>query len=259
MSLFELLAASSGVVAVLMVLLWLASLALRDVSIVDVFWGLGFVVIAWLSFVLTEESSARKVLLLVMTSIWGLRLTAHLARRKYGEPEDSRYQAMRKSIGPRFPFLSLFVVFGPQGLVMLIVALPLMAGPFEASPLGLLAFLGAALWCAGLLFEAVGDYQLARFKTDPANRGKVLDQGLWRYTRHPNYFGDFLVWWGIYLVAAGPSAWWTVIGPLLMSFLLLRISGVALLERSLRQSKEGYAAYQAKTSAFFPWPPRSDA
>lgn len=256
MSLLELIGINLAVTAVLMFLVWLASIKLRDVSIVDVFWGLGFVVIAWLSFVLTGEITGRKALLVLVTSIWGLRLSVYLAWRKSGAPEDPRYHAMRKSIGPRFWLISLFLVFGLQGIIMNVVALPVMAGQFDPSPIGFWAFLGVALWIVGLLFEAVGDYQLARFKADANNRGKVMDRGLWRYTRHPNYFGDFLVWWGIFFAAQGQGSWWTGIGPLVMSFLLLRVSGVSLLERSLEHSKEGYADYMARTSAFFPWPPR---
>jgi steroid 5-alpha reductase family enzyme len=149
------------------------------------------------------------------------------------------------------------VVFGLQGLIMNTVALPVMAGQLDRSPLSGWAVLGIGLWTVGLLFETIGDYQLARFKAEPNNSGKVMDRGLWRYTRHPNYFGDFLVWWGVYFAALGEGIWWTAIGPVVMSFLLLRVSGVALLERSLQRSKDGYADYIARTSAFFPWPPSS--
>jgi len=260
MSFSEVLTVNLVVTGVLVFLVWLVSVKLADVSIVDIFWGFGFVVIAWLTFLATANNSpatGRRLLLAVLTTIWGLRLTLHLARRKIGEPEDHRYQAMRHSIGPRFWLISLGVVFGLQGLIMNIVALPIMAGPFEQAPLGVPAVVGVVLWAIGLTFEALGDWQLARFKADPGNRGKVLDQGLWRYTRHPNYFGDFLVWWGLYLVAVGGQFWWTVIGPVLMSVLLMRVSGVTLLERSLQASKPAYAEYQRRTSAFFPRPPRN--
>lgn len=256
MNLPELLAVNLAVTATLMLLVWLVSVILRDVSIVDVFWGLGFVVIAFLTFFLTGESTSRKVLLLALTSVWGGRLATYLAWRKCGTPEDYRYRAMRESIGPRFWLVSLVVVFGLQGLIMNVVALPVVAGQLERSPMSGWTVLGVGLWTVGLLFETIGDYQLARFKADPNNRGKVMDRGLWRYTRHPNYFGDFLVWWGVYFAALGESTWWTALGPLVMSFLLIRVSGVALLERSLQHSKEGYADYIARTSAFFPWPPR---
>lgn len=258
MSLFELIAVNLAVTAVLMLLVWLESLMLRDVSIVDVFWGLGFTVIAWVTFFLTGEATARKLGLCLLTSVWGLRLAEHLARRKIGTPEDARYKAMREAVGPRFWLVSLFTVFGLQTLVMNVVALPVVAGQRDPAPLGGWSYLGIGLWAVGFLFETIGDFQLARFKADPRHRGQVMDRGLWRYTRHPNYFGDCLVWWGIYVFALGSGrSWWTAIGPLVMTVLLVRVSGVALLERSLQRSKEGYADYMARTSPFFPWPPRS--
>jgi steroid 5-alpha reductase family enzyme len=258
MSLLEVLAINLAVTAILMLVIWLASLPLRDVSIVDAFWGPGFVLVAGVTFVLTGDGSPRKVLLLLLTALWGLRLGAYLAWRKAGTPEDHRYRAMRDAVGPRFWLVSLFVVFLLQGLIMNVVALPVVAGQLDRSPLNAWSVLGVAFWAVGFLFECVGDWQLARFKADPSNRGKVMDRGLWRYTRHPNYFGDFLVWWGLFFASLGEQpVWWTVVGPALMSYLLLRVSGVTLLEQSLRQTKEGYAEYVARTSAFFPWPPRS--
>lgn len=259
MKLLELIGINFGVTLALMLVIWLVSVKLHDVSIVDACWGMGFVVIAWVTFALTGENAARKVLLAALTSIWGLRLSLYLAWRKLGTPEDSRYQAMRASIGPKFWWVSLFLVFGLQGLIMNIVALPVMSGQLDESPLGICAVMGVVLWSVGLIFETVGDYQLARFKADANNRGKVMDSGLWRYTRHPNYFGDFMIWWGIFFAAQGEGSWWTFVGPLVMSILLLRVSGVTLLERSLQTSKPGYAEYMARTSAFFPWPPRRQA
>jgi steroid 5-alpha reductase family enzyme len=256
MNLLELLGANFAATAVLLFLVWLLSVRLSDVSIVDVFWGLGFTAIAALSGFLTADPSPRKFLIITLTSLWGLRLSAYLAWRKFGTPEDHRYRSMRESIGSHFWLVSLFVVFGLQGIIMNIVALPVMAGELDGSPLNGWAVLGIGLWGVGILFETVGDYQLARFKANPINQGKVMDRGLWRYTRHPNYFGDFMVWWGIYFAALSQSTWWTAIGPMVMSFLLLRVSGVTLLERSLQRSKVGYADYIARTSSFFPWPPR---
>ena len=153
--------------------------------------------------------------------------------------------------------ISLFVVFWLQGLIMWVVALPIQVAHFGATALGWLDAIGVGVWMAGWLFESVGDWQLARFKANAENHGKVMDRGLWRYTRHPNYFGDFLVWWGLYLVAAATGAWWTVISPLLMSILLIRVSGVALLERSLKEKRPDYKDYAARTSSFFPWPPKT--
>ena len=249
---------NAAVVLGLMTAMWLVSLALRDASIVDIFWGAGFAVIAWVTFFAADGSQARRMLLLVLTTLWGLRLALYLAWRNIGKGEDYRYRAMRKRYGDRFPLISYGTVFLLQGALMWVVSLPVQAGQVPGSPDGLiwLDFVGIALWLIGIFFETVGDIQLARFKADPANAGKVMDRGLWRYTRHPNYFGDFMVWWGLYAIAlATGDAWWTVVGPLLMSFLLLRVSGVALLEKSLNKRREGYADYAARTNAFFPGPP----
>ncbi len=251
------LAVNAGIVAAAMAVLWLVSLALKDASIVDIFWGAGFVVVAWATFLVADGEQARRVLLVTLTTIWGLRLAGYLAWRNLGKGEDYRYQAMRRRQGDRFWIWSLIMVFGLQGALMWAVSLPVQAGQVPSGGLNVLDFVGIALWAVGLFFETVGDVQLARFKADPANQGKVMDRGLWRYTRHPNYFGDFLVWWGLYLIAlATGAAWWSVVGPIVMSVLLIRVSGAALLERSLRKRKDGYADYVARTSAFFPRPPR---
>ena len=259
MSLPGLLALDASVVLALVTVLWGVSLAVRDSSIVDIFWGSGFVVIAWLGFAAGDDGGARSWLLALMVTAWGLRLSAYLARRNLGKGEDHRYREMRRRHGDSWPLRSLFVVFWLQGALMWVVSLPVQAAMADPATAGLgpLDWIGVAVWAVGLGFEAAGDWQLARFKADPANRGRVMDRGLWRYTRHPNYFGDFCVWWGIWLVAlAAGTAWWTVVGPLLMSFLLIRVSGVAMLERSIGKRREGYEDYAGRTSAFFPRPPR---
>lgn len=250
------LVTSATVISVLMVLTWLISLVLRDASIVDLIWGLGFVLVAWASF-LTAESEDWT--LPFLTTVWGLRLSSYLAWRNHGQPEDYRYRAMRNHYGKSFPWVSLLTVFGLQGLIMWIVSLPLQAGAISTNPdWHWLLIPGVVFWATGLCFEAIGDWQLARFKANPVNAGSVCDSGLWRYTRHPNYFGDFAVWWGLYLVAMSDSgAWWAVIGPIVMSIFLMRVSGVTLLERSLTKTKPHYADYIARTNAFFPGPPRS--
>jgi len=259
------LAVAAAVIAGAMVLLWLVSLAARDTSIVDIFWGPGFVLVAWTVFAwvtahdLPDGGGARRLLLAALVTVWGLRLGIYLGRRNLGKGEDYRYVAMREKARGRFWLISLGKVFLLQGLLMWVVSLPLQAGQLPSTPdgLGPLALAGAAVWAIGLFFESLGDWQLARFKSDPANRGRVMDRGLWRYTRHPNYFGDFLVWWGLYLVALeGHGTWWTVAGPLLMSFLLLRVSGVAMLEKTIATRRPGYEQYVRRTSAFFPLPPR---
>jgi steroid 5-alpha reductase family enzyme len=260
MSIESVLLANLAAIALLVVVLWVVSLVRRDASIVDMFWGLGFVVIAWLSLYQAGQSSARSLLLTLLVSLWGLRLSAYLTWRNLGKPEDYRYVAMREKHGKRFPIVSLVTVFGLQGLLMWIISLPIQVGIVTAHDWHPVVAIGIVCWLTGLTFEAVGDYQLARFKADPANSGSVMNQGLWRYTRHPNYFGDFLVWWGFYLVALeSTSWWWTIIGPLLMSFLLIRVSGVRLLESSLRSRVAGYEDYVRKTSAFFPFPPKQSS
>jgi steroid 5-alpha reductase family enzyme len=262
MGVTELFAAMALMVAGCMLALWLWSLALRDASIVDIFWGLGFVAIAGLGFFLTAgDGSARRGLIATMASLWGLRLSGYLFWRNAGRGEDPRYAAMRRRWGGRFWWVSLFTVFALQGVVMWIVSLPVQLGQLApGGPLGALDALGFALWALGLGFESVGDAQLARFRADPANAGRVMDRGLWRYSRHPNYFGDFCVWWGIFLVALS-TRWgiWSIFGPALLTFFLLRVSGVPLLERDIEQRRPGYAAYVARTSAFFPRPPRRTA
>jgi steroid 5-alpha reductase family enzyme len=187
-----------------------------------------------------------------------LRLSLHLARRNLGKGEDFRYVRMRERFGARFWIVSLFVVFLLQAGLAWTVSLPIQAGQIVGSeqPLGPLDGLGFGVWLVGLVFETVGDGQLARFRADPTNRGRVLDRGLWRYTRHPNYFGDFCVWWGLWLIAVSAGAPWSVIGPLLMSVLLIRVSGKGLLERTIGERRPGYADYVDRTSGFFPLPPK---
>ena len=259
MGLGELLAATALVLGACMLALWLASLALRDASIVDIFWGLGFAIVASLAFLWTEGPGARRGLVALLTVAWGLRLAGHLLWRNAGRGEDPRYAAMRRHWGSRFPRVSLFTVFLLQGVLLWVVSLPVqVAQASPGGPLGALDAAGVALYGVGLFFETAGDWQLARFKADPRNAGRVMDRGLWRYTRHPNYFGDFCVWWGIFLVAVStPHGPLTVVGPLLMSFLLLRVSGVPMLERGIEQRRPDYAAYRRRTSAFFPLPPKA--
>jgi steroid 5-alpha reductase family enzyme len=251
------LAANGLLVAACMLAIWLLSLRLSDASIADVFWGAGFAAVAIASLALSPRSP-RALLLAAMATGWGLRLALHLGRRWRGRGEDRRYRAMREAWGSRFPAVSLFTVFLLQGALMWVVSLPIQAGARDGAvrPLGALDELGVALFAVGLAFEAVGDAQLARFLSDRGNAGKVMETGLWRYTRHPNYFGDALVWWAIGLVACSAGAWWSLAGPALMTFLLLRVSGVTLLEKDIRSRRPGYAAYVTRTSAFLPWPPR---
>lgn len=248
----------AGVILGLMLLLWLLSLLLKNASIVDIFWGTGFVIADWVYFALTPEGYLpRKLLISALVTIWGLRLSLHILRRNWGKPEDFRYQKWRNENGRKWWWLSFFQVFLLQGALMWIISAPLLAAQLGSYPqhLSVFDFLGALLWLVGFFFEVVGDYQLARFKTNKENKGKVMNTGVWRYTRHPNYFGDSAQWWGYYLVAAGAGGWWTIFSPILMTLFLLRVSGVTLLEKTM-QSRPGYKEYIETTSAFIPWFPR---
>jgi steroid 5-alpha reductase family enzyme len=250
---------AGGVILGLMILLWLLSVALRNSSIVDIFWGTGFVVVAWTAFLLTPDGFLpRKLLLAGLVSVWGLRLSTHILRRNWGKPEDFRYARWREESGRRWWWFSFFKVFLLQGILLWIISTPLIAAQVSRLPgrLGWLDALGVVVWAIGFFFEAVGDAQLERFKADPANKGKLLATGVWRYTRHPNYFGDAAQWWGYFLIAAAAGAWWTVFCPILMTVLLVRVSGVALLEKTLVETKPGYREYARTTNAFLPWLPR---
>lgn len=255
----EVLPLTAAVLLVAFALLWALSVALRDASIVDVFWGPGFALVAWTAFLQGDGAGPRPWLAAGLTTLWGLRLGGYLLWRNAGHGEDRRYRAMRRHHGARFVWVSAVTVFGLQGVLMWIVSLPVQAAATSRGGLGVLDALGVLLFGAGLLFESVGDWQLARFKADPANRGRVLDRGLWAWTRHPNYFGDFLLWWGLFALAAAAGSWWTAVGPVAMSVLLMRVSGVTLLERGLARSKEGWSDYAARVPAFFPRPPGSRA
>ena len=246
------------IILALMSALWLVSLALRNSSIIDIFWGAGFVAANWIFFALAPEgAAARKWLIGMLVTLWGVRLSLYVLWRNWGKPEDFRYQKWRRESGAIWWWKSLFQVFVLQGLLMWIISAPLLAAQREAAPAGLtlLDTLGMAVWLLGFFFESVGDLQLARFKADPRNKGQVMERGVWRYTRHPNYFGDAAQWWGFYLIALAAGGWWTVFSPILMTVLVLRVSGVALLEKTL-ETRPGYKEYARKTSAFVPWPPR---
>jgi steroid 5-alpha reductase family enzyme len=253
------IAAALAAILVYMTALWAVSLALRNAGIVDIFWGLGFVLSAITYFALADGFDGRRLLVLILVGAWGLRLSGYIGWRNLGHEEDYRYRSMRERAGASFWWRSYFQVFMLQGLLLWVISAPLLASmhnedPDHFTPVDLF---GAALWCVGIFFETVGDYQLARFKADPANRGKVMRSGLWRYTRHPNYFGDATIWWGLWIIAAGtPWGWATVFAPIIMTALLLRVSGVALLERTITRRRPEYADYIESTSAFIPWLPK---
>lgn len=244
-----------------MTILWLVSVWRGDASIVDPFWGTGFILLAFFYAFLTDGPVPRRWLILILVTAWGLRLSLYLLWRNWGQGEDYRYRQFRQNAGPeRYWWVSFFQVFLLQGTLLWLVSAPLLGALTTPGypELRWLDYLGLGVWIIGFIFEAGADWQLARFKADPRNQGKLLTDGLWRYTRHPNYFGDAAVWWGFGLISLSAGAPWAALGALLMTFLLLRVSGVALLERSLKKKKPGYEAYSRRTSAFFPWPPKEE-
>ena len=249
-----------GIIMLALTGLWLISLAIKDASIIDIFWGFGFVILVWFyaSQIGFENMGPRNWVFIALVTAWGLRLTAYLGYRNIGKAEDYRYAQWRADNGKKWWWLSFIRVFALQGFLMWIIS-PLFIPALKAGgDLQILDYIGIALWAVGFYFEAVGDWQLMRFKKNPDNKGKVMDQGVWRYTRHPNYFGDATMWWAYFLFAlAYPWGWVFIFGPAFMNFLLLRVSGVAMLEVKLKKSKPKYAEYIRKTSAFIPMPPKA--
>lgn len=247
-------------VLTLLVGLWGISLSIKDSSIIDIFWGPGFVLMGWFYYhQMLDEWNLRLFVFCMLVTIWGIRLGGYLGIRNWGKGEDPRYQAFRKEGGNNYWWISLFKVFVFQGIILWVLASIFYAAMFYnpgRSTLNWLDYIGLIIWVAGFLWEAIGDYQLMRFKRNPQNQGKVLDQGLWKYSRHPNYFGDALLWWGYYCFALSVGAWMYIFSPLIMSFLLMRISGVSMLERNLKKAKTNYSEYMEKTPAFFPRIPK---
>ena len=249
---FVALAALCGAAA----LVWVVSVQRRNVAIVDSLWSPMFILAAFVYAGFSTALAPRALLVVVLVSLWGMRLSIYITVRNWGHGEDRRYQAIRARNEPNFTIKSLYLVFLLQALLAWIISLPLHAAIVRGGDLAALDYLGAALWLVGFSFEAGGDWQLSRFKADPANRGAVMDRGFWRYTRHPNYFGDFCVWWGFYSIALAAGGWWSIPGPLLMSVLLMRVSGVTLLEKDIGERRPDYAEYVRRTNAFFPGLPR---
>jgi steroid 5-alpha reductase family enzyme len=249
-------------VASMMVMGWVVSLVFRNVTIVDSLWGLGFVVIAWLTYFMSDGFWGRKLLIAILVTLWGLRLSAYLSWRNWGKGEDPRYGGWREKSGDRFWLVSLFKVFILQAVFLWVIALALQIGQLARTPatLTLLDITGIIFWTIGFIFESVGDWQLAHFKSDPTNKGLVMDRGLWAFTRHPNYFGEFLIWWGVFLITLStPNSWWTIFSPLIMTAVLLKMTGIPLTEKGLVENRPGYSDYIKRTSAFFPWRPAKEA
>ena len=253
---------NASVLAAMMLALWAVAVRIGDVSFIDAVWALGMVVLALASWWQLDMPGTRATLILVMTAVWGLRLGLHLLGRWRASGEDPRYARMlgKAKAAGGYGRAALTLVFAPQALLLFLVCLPAQLGILASPlPIGPLALAGAVLWLVGMVFEAVGDAQLKAHRANPAMKGKVLDTGLWRYTRHPNYFGDACVWWGIWLVAAEAGltvALFSLIGPLFLTFTLTRWSGKPLLERGLAKTRPGYADYVQRTSGFIPWPPK---
>jgi len=236
---------------------WAVATVRRNVGLVDIFWSLFLLLAAAVYVFFGPDPGARALLTLVLVAAWSLRLAGYLAARNWNAPEDHRYRAIRARNEPGFAWRSLYLVFGLQAVLAWRVAAPLAAAIGAPGALRAFDVAGAVLVSFGIVWETIGDAQLARFKADAANAGRVMDRGLWRYSRHPNYFGEFCVWWGFYAIALGAGAGWTVFSPVLMTVLLLRISGVALLEKDIGERRPAYRDYIARTNAFFPGPPKA--
>lgn len=244
----------TALAAILLVgaLAWVVSVLIHDVSFVDSLWSLFFLLAAALFALDAGELTLRAQIVLACVMLWSLRLSLHITIRNWGEAEDHRYQKIRADNEPGFIVKSLYIVFGLQGLLAWIIVIPLLPAISSEAPLNPIDIAALLVFGVGLFFEAIGDWQLSRFKASERSDGQVLESGLWRYTRHPNYFGEFCIWWAFWLFAVSTGAWWTVYAPLLMSFLLLRVSGVAMLEKDISDRRPAYAEYKLNTNAFFP-------
>lgn len=255
-----LLIATIAAVLIHTTIAWIISVRKSRADVIDPFWGPGFVLVATVTAIASDSKPSRAGwVLLALVTIWGIRLGWHLLKRWLKEEhEDRRYAAMRHAGNARWWLRSLVTVFWLQAVILWIVATPLIYAISSEEPFFLPGVIsGIALFCVGLFFEAVGDYQLTQFRQQPDSQGKVMDRGLWKYTRHPNYFGDFTVWWGFFTFSVSCGApWWTVVSPLIMSVLLMKFSGVGMLEKDISNRRPGYQDYVKRTNAFFPWIPK---
>ena len=263
----EALIANATILLGVTLILWAISVQVDDVSFIDSFWGGGMALMAFVSWMQLASPGPLATLLMAMAVIWGARLCIYLFLRWRREGEDKRYERMLRKDREkgRFAFAALTKIFLGQALLLFMVSSPAQYGILEAAssePISGLALTGFVIWAIGIFFEWVGDWQLAKFKADPANKGQVMDRGLWRYTRHPNYFGDACAWWGIWIASAS-AGWWvaaaTVIGPIFLTFTLTKWSGAPLLEGGMKKSRPGYEDYKQRTSGFFPLPPRKSS
>ena len=257
MAIFLLYAAIT--VFIYMSILFVIAIIQRDNSLADIGWGLGFTIVALLTFFLDKGFTARHIVVTALVVIWGTRLTTHIFLRHRGKGEDPRYAAWRKEWGRWVIIRSFFQVFMLQGLLLLfIVYVVIVVNSSSVEGFSILDICGLAVWIIGFLFESVGDFQLKQFLADEKNRGHIMSTGLWRYTRHPNYFGEATMWWGIFLIALSvPYGWTAIISPIVITFLLLRVSGVILLEKEFMDNEE-FNEYKKRTSAFIPWFPKRE-
>jgi len=250
--------ANFAAITALMTTGWVMSIKYQNVTIVDSLWGVGFVLVALTTFLVGSGFDGRRILVLLLTAMWGLRLTAHLTWRNWGQAEDHRYGQWRRESGPHFWWVSLFKVFWLQAVFLWVISLVLQHAMLAPQPVyfTILDIAGTLIWLIGMFFETVGDWQLSRFKSNPDNSRRVMDQGLWAWSRHPNYFGEFLIWWGFFVISLStPGGWWTISSPIIVSLVLLKMTGVPLTETALKKRRPGYAAYVKRTSVFFPRPP----
>lgn len=238
--------------------LWfIASLIKKRNDIADIAWGLGFVLLSWASLYISNEFSIRGLIVSILVSIWGLRLTWHIYNRNRGKDEDHRYIAWRKAWGKWFYLRSYFQIYILQGLLLFIIVVPvLFINKNSGNPIYYLDIIGFLMWLLGFIFEVVGDAQLAKFINNTNNKNRLMRSGLWKFTRHPNYFGEVTQWWGLWIIALSVTdGWITIIGPLTITFLILKVSGIPMLEKRMVEKPE-FAEYKRKTSVFFPFPPK---
>ena len=245
-----------GIMLCMGLLTWLYSLVRNNVNIVDSLWSLMFLAGAFTYALVMDNFSVANVLLLVLLTLWALRLSVFLIIRNWGEDEDRRYQEIRANNEPNFNIKSIYIIFGLQAVLAWIISIPLLMALSANIDIGVIEVIATGIWMIGFLFEAIADLQLYRFKSNPENKGKVLDTGLWAYSRHPNYFGEFLIWWGYFLFALSSGAWWTVFSPVLMTLLLMKVSGVSLMEKGITERRANYRQYIETTNAFFPGKPK---
>ncbi len=252
MSLSQIFLEGGLAILVYVTVVWIISLLKKDAGIMDIFWGLGFLIAGYFYLAADYSSALQPRLLYLLVALWGLRLSVHIGVRNLGEPEDARYANWRAQYGEKWWWISYLRVFILQGVVMWVVSIPLLTGLQDKSSLTPIDYVGIGLFVTGFLFEAIGDWQLRSFKKNEGSKGKVLNSGLWKYTRHPNYFGEAVLWWGFSLIAVEMSTLWILISPAIMTWLLMKVSGVKMLDELLLKTKPHYAAYIQNTNAFFP-------